>query len=298
MNGEKDKLDSKKQVEFLSEQVKEANYFFVDLLPVHESAFSVVCGGRESCAPNYRIERDTFRYHSLEYVASGRGTLTVKGKTYPLRPGMVYIYGPKTAHVIESDPENPMTKYFVDFVGSRAIELISTGPLGEYEPHFVSGSGRIRRIYEDLIEAGNDDTPYNRDICRTLLELLILRICESAMPYDEATSQAWDSFQRCLQFMETRYLKINTLDELALACNIDKSYLCRLFRRYRSESPYQHLLRLKMNRAAELMLGGGMLVKEAADQVGFSDPYHFSRVFKKIYGASPENFLKAMRRSL
>lgn len=296
MSDSQDKVDSIKNPEFLSDQVQGANYFFLDLYPSPDDAVCVVCGGRESCSPNYRIERDSFRYYSLEYVAAGHGTLTVGGKKYPLRPGMVYSYGPDVPHVIETDPENPMTKYFVDFVGSRAVGLIGAGPLAGHEPRFTSTSGRIRRIYEDLIESGNADTHHSRDICTVLLELLILRVCENAIPYDEAISPAWDSYQRCLHFIDNRYVTIQSLDELAKACNIDKSYLCRLFRRYRSESPYQYLLRLKMNRAADLMLAGNMLVKEAADQVGFADPYHFSRVFKKIYGASPENFLRAARR--
>jgi len=31
-------------------------------------------------------------------------------------------------------------------------------------------------------------------------------------------------------------------------------------------------------------------VREAAEVAGFSDPYHFSKAFKRVYGISPEAF--------
>jgi AraC-like DNA-binding protein len=33
-----------------------------------------------------------------------------------------------------------------------------------------------------------------------------------------------------------------------------------------------------------------LLVKQAAAQLGFNDPFHFSRAFKKVFGLSPEEF--------
>ena len=45
-----------------------------------------------------------------------------------------------------------------------------------------------------------------------------------------------------------------------------------------------------MNHAAELLNQPGALVKHVTHQVGFSDPFHFSRVFKSVFGLSPDAF--------
>jgi AraC-like DNA-binding protein len=71
---------------------------------------------------------------------------------------------------------------------------------------------------------------------------------------------------------------------------VDAAYLCRLFRRYDHQTPYQFLLRLKMNLAAERLQNPGVLVKQVAAELGFHDPFHFSRAFKSILGLSPEAF--------
>jgi AraC-like DNA-binding protein len=83
---------------------------------------------------------------------------------------------------------------------------------------------------------------------------------------------------------------LRTLKQIAAECHVDAAHLCRLFRRCDHQSPYQLLLRLKMNHAAELLRLPHVLVKEVAGQVGFADPFHFSRVFKSVLGVSPEAF--------
>jgi transcriptional regulator GlxA family with amidase domain len=49
-------------------------------------------------------------------------------------------------------------------------------------------------------------------------------------------------------------------------------------------------MRLKLNLAATLLLTTSRPVHKIAEQVGFEDPYHFSRNFKKFHGFSPRNY--------
>ena len=45
--------------------------------------------------------------------------------------------------------------------------------------------------------------------------------------------------------------RLKSLEQIARECGVDKAYLCQLFRRFDSDSPYQSLLRLKMKAAAD-----------------------------------------------
>ena len=113
-----------KPPEFFSLQVREARRFYLDLAPPPDSPLAVVCGGRESCAPDYAIRRPTFSYYSIEFVSRGKGSLTLDGSTFSLFPGAVFSYGPGVAQDIVTDPDEPLEKYFVDFTGSEAPELL------------------------------------------------------------------------------------------------------------------------------------------------------------------------------
>lgn len=49
-----------------------------------------------------------------------------------------------------------------------------------------------------------------------------------------------------------------------------------------------------MNRAAELLMSQDSNVGDVASEVGYSNVFHFSRLFKKRFGDSPRNFRKGL----
>ena len=77
----------------------------------------MVCAGRGTCAPDYRISRRAFPYLAIEYVTSGRGVFNADGRRYDLCPGSVLSYDPSTEHRINS-VGNRLTKYFLDLSGT------------------------------------------------------------------------------------------------------------------------------------------------------------------------------------
>ncbi|QBG47312.1 AraC family transcriptional regulator [Verrucomicrobia bacterium S94] len=281
---------------FISTQVSSGEYYYLNLTPEKDATEVVVCGGREQCAPSYRIERNSFRFFSIEFVSSGRGSLTINNQTYPLRPGAIYCYGPRTKHIIETDAENPMLKHFIDFTGSSLAALLKRTGFAKGEPLFVSRPFRIRNIFENLITTGNTESRNRNELCALLLRQLILTADDNSMDADAAFSPAWQTYMRCRQYIERNYLDLPNIGKTAEACFIDQAYLSRLFKRFAEESPLQLLTRLKMSKAADLLSSGDFLIKQVGEQVGFPDPYHFSRVFKRVYGIPPETFTRAARR--
>jgi AraC-like DNA-binding protein len=281
---------------FISEQVTSGEYYYLNLTPPADSKGVVVCGGREQCAPAYRIERDGFRFLSIEFVSSGRGTLMMDGKRYPLRPGTIYSYGPHIKHVIETDPDYPLLKHFVDFVGSSFVSLLKTTGLANPHPLYASKPFRMRSLFENLLQTGATESRHRDELCCLLLRQLILYADETALPQQEAFSPAWQTYMRCRQHIEQNFLALPSIREAAVACFINQAYLSRLFKRFADESPLQLLTRLKMAQAAELLGKGDQLIKQVAEQTGYADPYHFSRVFKRVYGISPEVFIQTTGR--
>jgi AraC-like DNA-binding protein len=285
-----------KKAAFISTQVSSGEYYYLNLTPDKASEETVVCGGREQCAPTYRIERNSFKFYSIEFVSSGRGSLTMNGKTYPLRPGAIYCYGPRTRHIIKTAPDQPMLKHFVDFTGGDLVKLLKKTDFLKGRPLFVSRPFRIRNIFENLITTGNTESRNRDALCALLLRQLILYADDTAMEPEAAFSPAWQTYLRCRQYIERNYLELPTIGSAAKACFVDQAYLSRLFKRFAEESPLQLLSRLKMGKAADLLSSGELLIKQVAEEVGFADPYHFSRVFKRVYGIPPETFSRAARR--
>ena len=283
-------------VPFISKQVTSGEYYFLNLRPEKGTAGTVVCGGKEHCDPAYNLARNRFRFHSIEYVTDGLGELTLGSAHFSLRPGMAFYYSPTTPHVIATDPRRPLVKYFIDFCGPRFTRLLASHPLSDHHPCFLGPTSGVAELYDRLQTSGRSSGPRTHDICACLLELLILLIADHALSEADAESPAQNTYRRCRELIERRFLDLHSLDGVARACHINAPYLCRLFKRYGAESPYHMLIRLKMRQAGDLLSGPQPLVKQVAKATGFADPYHFSRVFKKIYGISPRTFLQSTRR--
>lgn len=284
-----------KSASFISNQVSSGEYYYLNLTPNKNLNETVVCGGREQCAPDYRIERRGFQFQSIEFVSAGKGTLTLHGKTYPLRPGTLFFYGPKIPHTIATDPEVPMVKHFVDFAGTRLTEQINGTALISI-PLYTDNLFHVRSLFESLLKTGSTESRHRDELCLLILRQIILTIDETALPHQEAFSPAWQTWLRCRQYMEQNFPTLGNIEQAARDCHLDKAYLCRLFQRYANETPLQLLTRLKMGRAAEMLSGQNLLIKQVAEESGYSDPYHFSRVFKRVYGIPPEAFIQTVRR--
>lgn len=276
--------------DFFSPHVVEARRFYLHLQPAKKEKLAVVCGGLERCREDYGIDRTTFPFYSLEYVAAGRGRLRLKNKFHDLQPGRVFSYGPGIPHQIESAPNAPLVKYFVDFAGGKAAALLRGCGLSAGEVQQVFPTQVLQPLFDELIRVGSGSRRQSTELCSKLLECLVLRMSGARASEDGAETPAFAKFNQCRHFIEQHHLRLHTLEQVARECHIDKTYLCRLFRRYDQQSPYQLLLRLKMNFAAERLQQPGTIVKQVAEETGFTDPFHFSRVFKSVLGLAPSAF--------
>jgi len=284
----------REQPDYFSVQISDARRFYMDLNPPKTASLAVMAGGCEHCAADYEIHRVAFPCWGLEFVARGRGELALNGRKVPLVAGTIFSYGPRVAQDIVSDPKEPLVKYFVDFAGTRAPGLLRSCKLPPGSISQVFPPNALQPLFDELIQCGSRLTRNSAGICAKLLECIALRISGSRAPIDGAETLAFSTYQQCRQHIERHFQTLRSLGQITAECHVSPAYLCRLFHRYDSQTPYQFLLRLKMNLAAEKIQQSGIMVRHVAEQAGFADPFHFSRTFKAVLGLSPAAF-RALR---
>jgi len=105
-----------------------------------------------------------------------------------------------------------------------------------------------------------------------------------------------DPIQRAKQLIHERFAE-EELDFQTLAETLAMSYdnFRRRFKAQIGMSPNQYFLSVKMDKAKELLLFTDQEVKDIGLQLGFTDPYYFSRVFKERTGLSPVHFRNGSR---
>src|SRR5947208_1538721 len=116
--------EPQKLSDFFSGHVRKARRFSFEDAPAPDVPLIVVGGGHELCSPSYAIHRDRFPFYCVEFVARGRGSLTLNGQRHRLDGGTVFSYGPGVSQHITTDPRDPLDKFFIDFTGPRAPQIL------------------------------------------------------------------------------------------------------------------------------------------------------------------------------
>jgi len=272
---------------YFSKNVSQARRFYLQIKPRATDALTVVSGGCEHCGGDYRIDRSGFHFTSIEFVSAGAGMLTMQGERHDLKPGTILVYGRGISHQIAAIPDHPMTKYFVAFAGQGGRELLKENKLQLGSVVQMTHPEQILQLFNDLIDFGLSDHANRPRLCTTTLQYLVMKMGILSVPDRVVKSPGLATYERCRRFIEENYLSVTSLQNVAEACHLDLAYLCRLFQRFGRESPAQYLQHLRMNRAVDLLQNSDRLVKEVAEELGFSDPYNFSRAFKRVFGVSP-----------
>lgn len=278
----------------LAREVTASRYAYFGESSSAKAGLRVLLAGREQCLPGYRVQRKGFTGYGLEFVSEGSGQVLLNERSFPLFPGMLFCYGPKTSQDIISDPARPLTKYFADFAGSEALPMLRRNGLLPGTAVQISDVEPPRYFFEQMLSQSSVDNAAvmeNSILCLSLIVLRARRAVPSAQP---ASTSA--CFSRWRAYIDEHYLRLHNLEQMADELSTRPSQICRVFQQFGHPRPFHYLTRKKLNRAVELLVGKNSSVQEAARAVGYDDPYHFSRVFKQHFGRSPAMFLKLAAR--
>lgn len=80
------------------------------------------------------------------------------------------------------------------------------------------------------------------------------------------------------------------VSELAALAHMSEASFRAAFARTTGSSPRRFLEERRMTQAARALVETDRTVAEIAQAVGYDDPYHFSRVFRRVHGASPREY--------
>ena len=96
--------------------------------------------------------------------------------------------------------------------------------------------------------------------------------------------------QAALRFIKRNYQRPTGVDEIAAAAMLSRRVLEKRFRSLFQSSPYDEVLRCRLERARELLLNTDLKVEEIAQLCGYDSGSNFSIFFSERSGVSPKDF--------
>lgn len=121
--------------------------------------------------------------------------------------------------------------------------------------------------------------------------LLIIRYAE-VKNGNKRSNKNLKNIGNLLVVLDTDYMKDWNINSMAKVCNMQVNNFRLKFKEELGLSPINYLMKLRIEKAIELLKFSQLNVSEISNRVGFNDSNYFSRQFTKYVGRSPRNFLK------
>lgn len=96
--------------------------------------------------------------------------------------------------------------------------------------------------------------------------------------------------RRVVELMESRLDREFRLSTLARAAGLSEFHFCRAFKQSTGFAPSRYLIRLRMERARQLLRETSRPVIEIGLEVGYSSASHFAQVFRRETGVAPSDY--------
>ncbi|WP_416151662.1 helix-turn-helix domain-containing protein [Salipaludibacillus sp. HK11] len=236
--------------------------------------------------------------HIMIYCSSGEGRVDLyKNQLIHIKSQTFFIIPANTPHTYFADSKNPWSIYWFHVRGTDVFDLIHSFNIALHpiQMTFKDTSVLIQSFNQcyDLIQAKSYSIPHHLFLSQTIKYLVSLVGISAQKNDGKGKKNAY--IDEAIHYMENHIHTSISLEDLANSTRLSKQHLTQLFKEEIGFPPIDYFLRLKIQRACQLLDLTNDSIKEIAFMVGFNDPYYFSRMFKKIISHSPTEYRKTQK---
>mgnify|MGYP004716829399 CR=1 FL=1 len=245
--------------------------------------------GHEVCASRHSYGPAVRQHYLLHYVITGSGTLFTEKQRWPVVKGEAFLIHPHEITTYTADKQTPWEYMWIELDGLIAARSLEKCGLRRDMPVWRPKDPLLPAMESQLLQQLiAEDPQYSLRITGLTCLLLDALIANAAAGRRfDAASGGNRHLDAAVNFLERHYHRSVTMSEVAEFCNIDRSYLSRLFQQQFGYGPKQYLLQLRMNVAISLLEDRNLPIKIIAYSVGYSSQMQFAKVFHQHFNCSP-----------
>lgn len=228
----------------------------------------------------------------LAYCTKGSGIVMIYGEQIPITNDQFFII-----------PKGELFKFYsvLDVNSSFLIAQFNGKKTTQFENEFSVVRNLIPsvnnmvanremlfdEIFNNLSKGFHDE---NLEYVNFCFGHLLATFIYANKTSDDIADESSPIIRRVLNYFDKNLDKKLSLNQLAKEIGYSPTYLSTLFKKETNYSPISYFSHLKIVKACELLDYTNMKVKEISFHLGYSDPYYFTKDFKKKMGISPRNY--------
>jgi len=245
-------------------------------------------------AKNHFINRTKGSTQNIIIICiEGEGKIICENDSSKLSANEYYIIPKNKPHTYFADNSNPWTIYWMHFDGLVAPYFIEDASKRSIEVPISQFSLRehIFPMLNEMYLILEESFSINQLTYCSVLFTYILGSLKHERQNQTLKKEAGKRYgEDAVRFMKNNFHKKISVQDVANHCQVSLSHFCLVFKQETSHTPIEYLTMLRIQNACTLLAIGDKKIKEIATEVGFEDPYYFTRVFTKLMGKSPKQY--------
>lgn len=267
----------------VSEQRK--NPLVLDLFIIETGEIEVEQGTIWGSA--HKLER-----YLLVYCTKGNGFVVIEGEQIPVSNDQFFIIPKGMSFKFYSVLDVNSRLLIAYFDGWKAMRLGKEFALVRNLIPSVNNMVANREmlfdeIFNNLSKGFHDENMQYINFC---FGHLLATFIYANRTKEDVEAEANPVVSRAINFLNNSIEKKLSLNELAAEVGYSPTYLTTIFKRETNYSPMSYFSHLKILKACEFLDYTKMKVKEISYNLGYTDPYYFTKDFTKKMGRSPRNY--------
>jgi len=273
----------------------EVSYVSPEPIDVDGMYFRVHRAGITMQTPVYfHVERDdSYMYSIIHCVFRGKGSINVRGHSYDIRRGQLFVLPSNERHAYATDIDDPLGLVWVEFAGGNSAQIIKHildvgGPVYG-EPVFTSLTNLCTSI---LYHPALKNQPSK---ISSILYEMMMQLCAHV---ESGGSQSLTD-QHILKYIDENIGHRLSLAEISAEFGYHPAYFSNRFAKNMGVTFSKYVMHRKMSHACHFLESTAWSVDRIAHELGFCDISHFIQRFKAIEGMTPRAYrLRSKKRNL
>ena len=260
---------------------------------------------------SWSMEPNVHGYYEMVYMKRGNAVFEISGQPVPIGPNDIIIIKPRQYHkfIVKSEPACEFIVLRFKFESQRNSSEYSEVPLEDFL-NFVSSKETgpfitlkvsqkneiITLLNRILKERANDDIGSEFLNYLLVLELFVLISRALKMEWENSIKHKSPKLKELIHisvnYIHNNFERDISLGDIAKFVFLSPSYFTRAFKEEMGISPISYLLKVRIERAKELLTETDQKISDIALSVGFSNQQRFNEIFKKYTGLTPLQYRK------
>lgn len=257
-------------------------------------------------------------HYELIVVSEGPVYLQVEDRKLTLRSGEALLLKPWATHRgwksnefasffwVQFTAEPQLTEYSFSTIPSGGLNRIHdpsvelrTSKLEDVDrlllPEQLLPANKYGLLteFERLVREAKQPKGYFRYRLALILGGILERLADDALSLNHKDSSVPVSFltyRNIVNFLNEAYQEEVTKERIERALDRKYEYISQVFKKYSGYTIVSYIQQLRVQRAKYLLTNTSHGLQHIAEDVGFGDPYYFSRIFKRVEGVSPSDY--------